>query len=250
MTDAELRDSIQQTLSGQLGGQALLRRFLAHDDWHAPAGRDDEGRMFLQVLRDKDHRRYLFICTGRPAYDDLIARVGEATLGGHYVTLPGVDLFAGLPADVDIVGVNAYSPPELHYTGGQVTMLNRWARAVEVEQTLAQPAPDLGLVRRFASYYVVLQMLPGGERAITLAPDRRGRKLAAVFTAPDTLDAFLNDRRDGGLKFEPAAAALSGEQLFGDLRDMPIDGIIFNCAGPAPPRTFVPAFAGAVLAAA
>jgi hypothetical protein len=244
-----LRQSIRQALGGELSGQALLRQFLNHEDWHVPAGRDDAGRILYVRLRDGQGRRYLFLCTDRQAYDDCVARVGEAVMGRHYVTAPGVDVFAGLPAeaDVDVIGINEYSPPEMHYRSQQVPALQQWARAVRVERTLATPAPDLGTVKRFDSYYVVMQRLEGDEHALTLAPDKRGRKLAAVFTAPDTAEAFLRDQGDGGIKFAPVTVAVGGEQLFRDLQNLPIDGIVFNCVGPVPPRTFVPDFARAVV---
>lgn len=249
MNDHDLRQAMQAALDGRQTSHALLRLFLDHAGWHVPAARDEQGRVALMRLKDAQGRRYLFLCTDRQAYADCLAVVGPQALGEHVITIAGDELFANLPDEVDFIRVNPYAPPELHYRGDQVPALRQWARAVQVERTLATPQPDLRLVRRFDAFYIVMQALPDGGRALTLAPDKRGRRLAAVFTAPDTLDAFLRDRGDGGLKFEPQTVKTPGEILFDDLQNLPIDGIVFNCAGPVAPRLFVAGFARAVMAA-
>ena len=249
LNDEDLRHAMQATVDGGQSSQSLLRLFLNHMSWHVPAARDEQNRVALLRLKDPHGQRYLFVCTDKRAYDDCLAAVGAAGLGQHYITGAGAELFANLPDDVDVIAVNEYSPPELHYRGDQIPALRQWARAVKVERTLATPRPDLGLVKRFDAFYIVMQQLHGDERALTLAPDRRGRKLAAVFTAPDTLDAFLRDQGDGGLKFEPVTVRVPGERLFDDLQTLPIDGIAFNCVGPVTPRLFLADFAKAVVAA-
>ncbi len=249
MNDHDLRQAMQATLDGKQPSHALLRLFLDHAGWHVPAARDERGQIALLRLKDGAGQRYLFLCTDRRAYADCSAMVGAGVLGEHFITIAGDELFANLPDEVNILRVNAYSPPELHYRGDQIPALRQWARAVKVERTLATPQPDLSLVKHFDAFYIVMQQLPDGGRALTLAPDKRGRKLAAVFTAPDTLDAFLRDRGDGGLQFEPQTVRTSGEILFDDLQSLPIDGIVFNCAGPVAPRLFVAGFAKAVMAA-
>ncbi len=249
MNDHDLRQAMQATLDGSRSGHALLRLFLDHAGWHVPAARDEDGQIALLRLKDGAGQRYLFLCTDRQAYADCLATVGAEALGAHFITTAGDALFANLPDEVDVIRVNAYSPPELRYRGDQIPALRQWARAVKVERTLATPQPDLGLVKRFDAFYVVLQRLEGEGRALTLAPDKRGRKLAAVFTAPDALDAFLRDQGDGGLKFEPVTVKTPGHILFDDLQHLPIDGIVFNCAGPVAPRLFVAGFAKAVMAA-
>ncbi len=250
MPEADLRQAIQHALDGALSSHALLRRLIDHDGWHVPAGKDEAGRVFFLRVKDQTGRRTLFLCTDKRAYDDCVARVGQAALGSHYVTAAGVDVFASLPAEIDVIGINDYSPPELRYTGAQAPALRQWAAAVRVERALATPSPDLGLVRRFDAYYVVMRQLSGDAHALTLAPDKRGRRLAAIFTAPDTVEAFLRDQGDGGIQFDPVTEQMRGEELFAALQTMPVDGIIFNCVGPVPPRAFVPAFARAVLDAA
>ncbi|MCS7060958.1 MAG: hypothetical protein RMN25_07300 [Anaerolineae bacterium] len=240
---------MQDTLDGKQPSHALLRLFLDHAGWHVPATRDEGGQVALLQLKDNAGRRYLFLCTDRRAYEACLRTVGAATLGEHVITVAGVELFANLPETLDFVRINPWSPPELHYRGDQIPALRQWARAVQIERTLATPCPDLSLIKQFDAFYIVVQQLEEGGRALTLAPDKRGRKLAAVFTAPDTLEAFLRDRRDGGLKFEPLVVKVSGALLFDDLQHAPIDGIVFNCAGPVSPRLFVAQFAKAVMAA-
>jgi hypothetical protein len=42
---------------------------------------------------------------------------------------------------------------------------------------------------------------------------------------------------------------LDGHELFGQIAEMGLDGIVFNCAGPTRPRAFAAAFASLILAA-
>lgn len=244
-----LRDAIQQTLDGKLSGPALLRRFMAHDQWHTPVNIDTDGRPHAVFLKDTGGQRFQLLFTDEPAYQQGRAAIGEALAGDRYLVTNGRALFVDLSDDADVISINWGSAPEIFFKKGQVPSLRRWARAVAVEQTLATPNPDLGLLKHFDGYYIVLQKVEDGF-ALTLAPDRHRRKIAAVFTAEDALDAFLKDQRAGEIQFEPLTRTMPGEHLFEDLRDMPLDGIAFNCSGPTPPRMFTAALASAVVGAA
>ncbi|MCL5997892.1 MAG: hypothetical protein M1546_17830 [Chloroflexi bacterium] len=243
-----LRDAIQQTLDGKLGGSALLRQLIAHDEWRVPITIDDGGTSHYLYVKNSDGQRFQFLCTDEPAYQASHAAVGEALMGNRYMTARGIDLFADLSDDADVIAVNWGSPPEIFFKQEQIPSLREWAQTVRVEQTLATPKPDLRLLKAFARFYIVLQKVEEGF-ALTLAPDRHGRKLAAVFTAEDTLQAFLTDTRNGELGFEPVTRAIPGEHLFDDLREMPLDGIAFNCSGPVRTRLFTPELAKAVMSA-
>jgi hypothetical protein len=243
-----LREAIQQTLDGTLGGPALLRLFMAHDDWRMPVSTDAEGKTHAVYIRDTAGQRFQLLFTDEKGYQDGCATLGAALMGEHYLRTNGCALFADLSDDTDVLSINWNSPPEIFFKKAQTPALRRWAGAVRVEQTLLAPTPDLSLLKHFDGYYIVLQKMDDGY-ALTLAPDAHGRKLAAVFTAEDTLDAFLKDPRGGEFNFEPVTRMMSGEHLFEDLRDMPLDGITFNCSGPLRARMFSAALATAVVAA-
>jgi hypothetical protein len=243
-----LREAIQQTLDSKLSRPALLRQLISHDDWRVPVYVGDDGTSHYLYVKNSDGERFQFLFTDDPAYQAGLAAVGEGLLGSRCMTIKGVDLFSDLSDDADVISINWGSPPEIFFKRDQIPSLRDWAQAVKLERTLATPTPDLKLLKRYQRYYIVLQKVEEGY-ALTLAPDKHGRKLAAVFTAEDTLQAFLDDARKGEWGFEPITRTIPGEHLFDDLREMPLDGIAFNSSGPIRPRMFTPALAVAVMSA-
>ena len=92
----------------------------------------------------------------------------------------------------------------------------------------------LEALRDFATYHVPLIRTPDGSSHIALAPDAQGRKLAAIFTAEDTLQEFLRIAKDA-LGENIIIDITPGYKLFEYLRDLPIEGVVFNCNGPIAP---------------
>jgi hypothetical protein len=81
-----------------------------------------------------------------------------------------------------------------------------------------------------------------------MAPDQKGRTLAAVFTSEDACEAFLDEAgKQGGTQLEPLIYA--GKNLFELLSKMDLTGIVFNCSGPTPPVAFAAAFSQVILEA-
>ena len=87
---------------------------------------------------------------------------------------------------------------------------------------------------------------PGNR--LVMAPDQKGRTLAAVFTSEDACEAFLDEAgKQGGTQLEPLIYA--GKNLFELLSKMDLTGIVFNCSGPTPPVAFAAAFSQVILEA-
>lgn len=79
---------------------------------------------------------------------------------------------------------------------------------------------------------------------LMLAPDEKGRKLAAIFTSEDTIAGFLPQVRAAAAPEQVVERIFSGEDLFSSLVSMPIDGMVFNCGGgPVDPVAFAKGFA-------
>lgn len=226
-TDTELRQAMQQTLDGTLSSPALLRRFMSHEGWRVPVEVSSDGVQRAVMIKDTAGLRFQLVFSDEQAYQDGGRVLGPAVLGERSIQMNGRDLFADLSDESDVVSINWGSPPELFFKKAQYPSLRRWARAVRVEQTLASPRPDLNLLKHFDAYYIVLQKVEGGY-ALTLTPDKYDRKIAAIFTAEDTLEAFLKDQRAGQINFEPVTRSIPGEHLFDDIKDLPLDGIAFN----------------------
>ncbi len=243
-----LREALQQTVDRKLDGPGLMRALLKHDEWIMPIHMQPDGEWHPTVIRDMEDQRFQLIFTDEQGYRDGVAAIGQQVMGERTLTLGGPALFGKLGDDADVLSINWNSPPQLFFKQAQFPALRRWAAAINVERTLASPRPDLSLLKHFDSFYIVLQKVEGGY-ALTLAPDPQGRRLAAVFTAEDTLDAFVKDQSNGQMGFEPITRSIVGELLFDDLKDIPIDGICFNPVGPVPKRLFTAALSAAVMAA-
>ena len=243
-----LRETIQQMLEGKLGGPALMRQFMAHEEWLMPIHLKPDGEWRPTVIQDTEGQRFELVFTDEQGYQDGLAAIDQELMGERVLTMSGSALFGKLGDDADILSINWNSPGQIFFKKAQFHALRRWANAINVERTLATPRPDLSLLKHFDGYYIVLQKVEGGY-ALTLAPDKQGRKLAAVFTAEDALDAFVKDQTTEQLGFEPMTRSISGELLFDDLKDIAIDGICFNSSGPIPRRLFTSALASAVMSA-
>lgn len=225
-----------------------MRALLRHDEWIVPLHQQAGGEWHATLIQDLEGQHLQLVFTDEQGYQDGLQAVGQEVMGGQTVTLSGVALFGGLADEADLLSINWNSPPQLFFKKTQFQALRRWAATIGVERTLATPKPDLALLKHFDNYSIVLQKVEGGY-ALMLAPDAHGRRLAAVFTAEDTLDAFLKSQPTDQPGVEPITRSIAGELLFDDLKDLPLDGICFNPTGPVPKRMFTAALSAEIMKA-
>jgi hypothetical protein len=233
-------------LDKQLSGAQLLRSFASFEHWLAPAGFRD-GSPALSYMNIDGHR-HLFMFTGVEPYRACSDTLGPAILGEHYLDLTGDSLWINLDEsdDASTVSINPYSPRAIHYKKEQFPLLRSWAQIIKVERaldTVLATGNGLDTIRSFAAYYFGFESSGTGAKFLALAPDNKGRRLAAIFTAEDAAQAYLADRSSGAVEL----VSVDGERLFKSLKAMPLDGIVFNCQGPTTPRAFAIAFADEVL---
>ncbi len=169
--------------------------------------------------------------------------------GAPALDLPGPALFASLPEDFRGVELGAGSEVALRVEGESFQKLRAWGQIQQVEALIAgQSKAPLRLLREFPCWWIVLKRLPEGGEELALAPDPGGRRLAAVFTAEDSRDSFLKIAASA-LGPQPRVQQMTGQELFENLAALPLDGIVFNCVGPPPPKAVVLAMAEEVLRA-
>jgi hypothetical protein len=127
----------------------------------------------------------------------------------------------------------------LRFDPDQFELLRAFALALEVEVVIAggRPGDVTGMLSRHPRYWVGLD---AGGTQISLAPDARGRRLVAICTAPDALDALLEA---WGPSTPAQIAELDGDALFALVCQQDIEGLVFNPAGPLHPRAFSRDFA-------
>lgn len=241
--------NIEQTLmqwhEGQGKQHALLRALATHDQWLLPrtptgsfaAREDDDGRPFLTMFHSAEAEAEYSVNTGH----------GIA----HRGVMAGYAAFIGLLDQVQGVDIDPNTPLAMHFKADQLDALRHWGRTIQVEKALTKPGEVEGdplvLIRNFRGYRVVVADRGEGEE-VALAPDTRGRRLMAVFTALDAVELYAakNPHRVGS---SWRVLTFSGEKLFSTLKEREHDGIVFNCNGPEGTiAAFQRAFATEVLA--
>jgi hypothetical protein len=94
----------------------------------------------------------------------------------------------------------------------------------------------LRLIANYPSYWLVMV-----DGKLPNAPDNKGRTLVPVFTSDEARNRFLDSLAPA--MNQKTVTPVGGPDLFAQLADMALDGIVFNCAGPEQPIAFVPALA-------
>lgn len=142
-------------------------------------------------------------------------------------------------------------PEPIFYGKEHFERFRELAAAIEIEEDLTQLREGSSSdgacvrVRNYPAYTIVVNRI--GNRLV-MAPDQKGRALAAVFTSEDACDAFLDEAsKQSGTQLEPLTYC--GKDLFELLSRMDLTGIVFNCSGPTSPVAFAAAFSQVILEA-
>jgi hypothetical protein len=237
----EPRAAIAQFLARKMTGTQLLRGFATYRGWLVPARLAGMEPTYLNFQLGADSHFFLF--TDHDAYMECRERVGVDVIGEFFIgNLFGHSAFSKIGPDVSIVNINPHCEHELHYKRDQIPRLRAWAdilRAERALETVAVKNAGFDILKAFPGYYFIMEE----RQYLTLAPDGQGRRLAAVFTADDALETFLE--RNGKPSMTPVP--IDGARLFPALRKMPLDGMVFNCSGPVRPSVFPLSFADEVI---
>jgi hypothetical protein len=242
MAQAELLNALEAYQRGTLSLAALARAVVGHPSWHLPtraASSDDTAAVAL--VPGPGGQWWLCAFTSAGALESFRATRRDSVPGGVTV-FSGARLAEHLPLAAQGVGIDPGSAHAVTLGPPAPALLREMGEAVQVEAVLAgrSDEPDqFDRLRRYRGYRVAWQ-----GSSLVLAPDSRGRRLVAVFTSEDTLAAYAE--RHGPPS--PPAQKVDGTSLFELLRRAPVDGIVFNCAGPIPPKAVAQAFSAAVLA--
>ena len=205
----------------------------------------------FDLFTDSAGQQQLFVFEDKPTHDAFRETVGKGA--GHFLSLPGYALFQTDLSAVGAITVNPLAANTLTLTRDYFERMSQLAAAVHIERTLQRlrqgdgQSGDVSRVKHHERYWLALQDLGesaaekrAGEpsRGIALAPDERGRQLAALFTAEDGFEAYSEwwevTKQPGELK----VTILTGEVLFNALVRQNLDGMVFNCEGPTTPIAF------------
>ncbi len=233
------REACARARDGAIEGGALLRALLTWPLWIVPG----TSRWRVPVMRTPDGARILELFSDPEALAAFEAAEPTADLPEvGDLRLEGWRLFRALgDEELARVSVDTHSPHACSYQGDDIAELRRWAAIVELEAALRSPddvADAVGVLASFGSYLVVVRGHAPHEEVV-MAPDEE-RELAAVFTAPDAAEQFMESAIDA-LGPELRAISYAAPDLFAALDRMDLDGVVFNPVTHLPPRAFQPA---------
>lgn len=229
------RDALRQFHARTLPEPSLLRVLSAHGAWRLPAVR--EGEQVRPLLRQVGADRWLQIFTDADAFDaHLLPTAGEEGAPPGWVETTGEWVLAHLSDDLAGLDVNAGLAEAVHFSRASFPMLRSWGRALAVERLLREQAvtAEASSLLMSAHFQIAFTLDGAGQPQLALAPDPQGRALAAVFTAPDTALTY-QQAASKALQREIQLNEVPGGQLFAQLAQMSLDGIVFNCLGPVVP---------------
>lgn len=243
----------------EIRGEQLLRHLVSYDAWRVPisesAAVSAHTAPRILTSRDPQNRTRLLLFSDSAAWETFKqASAGDAPASQHFLTAAGSWVFRLADDQVDLLEIDPGCPWRISYGKEHFPRLRALAAAVDIERTLLAlrrgdaAAGAAAQVRDYAGYLFAI-VNRGGQTALALAPDGQGRALAAIFTAADNFDAFTEVRQPALEEGQLLSLELTGVELFRLLAGMRLDGLVFNCSGPAAAVAFAHAFAEVILQA-
>lgn len=262
MPKKPVQEAIAAWQAQQLTPAQLMRRLLSYREWLVPVSRVAEAEpgepggsegVRLRYSEDADGVRRFYLFSDAEAYAAFCEVTGESPSGSLLLTTDGAWAINSLPLDqFHYVEVDPASPWQISYGQQHFAALQAMAQAVRVEQALValrtgEEVPNaLSVVLDYPRYLLVVWAAQG-RTSLALAPDNRGRQLLAIFTHRDGVEAFLEELDEDDLR-ALSTLELTGRELFSRVATMTaLDGMVFNCRGPARPVAFALPFAQLVL---
>jgi hypothetical protein len=245
---------IAQWRAKEISGTAMMRALVSYPEWvlriSDEAVSDAIGTSdapSLQISKTHDGATCLQLFSSSDALHTY-RQAMQATGSQNFLKTNGSWVFHLNLDGIDQLWVDPLSPYDIFYPKELYGALRDIADAVDVEAALAGlrkgTAPDNAIktAREYKNYSMAVYM-HHDRPAFVMAPDEKGRSLAAAFTSADTFDAFLPQAREMVNGAEVQQMQVDGEALFDTFRRMSIDGYVFNCSGPIPAVAFAQAAA-------
>jgi hypothetical protein len=256
-------EAIAQWSEGRLDSTGMLRALISHKSWWVSVAPGNAaylntpgGQPRYALFFGDDDARQLFVFSDDFARDYFEAVMGSIALEGQFMQVPGSRLFQGNFSGADMLVINPCSEDTLTISKERFGTLNTLAGCIDIEQLLGGvidgeiAEDDWTRLRRYANYRLAWTAQDDGDPDLVFDPSSQGR-LVAAFTSDDCFRAFADEWVRMGHKAELKQATLRGFELFETLAANAddIDGVVFNCEGPARPIVLPVSFAREVIAA-
>lgn len=198
----------------------IIRVICQHNEWLIPS---KDGQ---PVLNQQDDEVHLNLYSDFEIFNTGVAEVEPIRRSNDW-------LFANFP-DVNSIIIDAHSDYALQIPKQYFANLIRMFKAQRIEQCLSEQNNEnwLFTLKDFPYYLLPIVNDHQGLSHIALAPDQQQRSLAAIFTAEDCAQRYMQAVGDklGNVTMD----LIEGTKLFHHLDMLPLNGLVFNCYGPAP----------------
>lgn len=239
--------------SKQVSGTALMRGLVSFPEWivllsEAAVAETLASNLLirLQYTVSPEGKKRLALFSNE---ENLKAYLADSQVEQQYLKTKGTWVFKLPFQELDEIWIDPAQREAIFYGKEHFERFRELAAAIEIEEDLTQLREGNSSdgacvrVRAYPAYRIVVNRI-GNQ--LVMAPDQQVRALAAVFTAEDACDAFLDEAsKQNGTQLEPLI--YSGQELFELLSKMDLTGLVFNCSGPTPPVAFAAAFSQVIL---
>ena len=221
-----IKEKLQAFHTQSINFYTLMREILAYQNWVLASQNEQP------LLLKNDDQTLLLL------YTDLNCFEKQNGNSIEHITKDGNWIVENLSQPISAVIIDPNENHAVQLEQKYFSVLQNLRKSIQVEQILQgnEPKPKaLQQLQQFKHFLIPIIQDSNGVTHITLAPDEQGRKLAAIFTSEDCLQAFVTASKHL-LGEDIKIDEISGKQLFQNLTQVPIDGIVFNCNGPVEPR--------------
>ena len=255
-----IEELIARWQNKEIDGTALMRGLVSYTQWNVQVSEAAANEMLQQNLaprimfnQDPQGVSRLYLYSGSDAYGEFCRAVNQPAASQYFLTTRGTWIFRLPLEQIDWLVIDPATPHEIAYNKDQFARLKQLADAITVEESLLElrTNPEAGqdllaIVRQYHGYLLAVSEADDNYR-LAMAPDTKGRALAAVFTFEDAFVAFMNESKQAYPEVDLRGISLPGPALFAELAKVQVDGVVFNCAGPVKPVAFAPQFAEIIL---
>ena len=221
-----IKETLQSFHNQSIDFYTLMREILAYQNWILASQNDQP------LLLKNDDKTFLLL------YSDLDCFEKQNGNSIQHITKNGSWIIENLTEPISAAIIDPNEDHAVQLDQKYFPVLNKLRKSKLVEEILqgSDLKPQaLQQLQQFNHFLIPIIQDSNGVTHITLAPDDQGRKLAAIFTSEDCLQAFVTASKHL-LGEDIKIDEISGTQLFQNLSQVPIDGVVFNCNGPVTPR--------------
>ena len=226
----------------------IIRRLL-NTQWLIPADSiENNANTPVPLFREIESTNYLLVFSDEDEFNALHYEDAPHTIRRSGLWILQQLRTSWLDTNLGAIVLNPASAAALQFTREYFDLLLRWAQIVELETALRGQSTinELAIkIRNFGSFLLPL-FRTDTVTHIVLAPDDKGRQLAAIFTAPDAAKTYIDAAAQQDPDLEIYLDELDGTNLMTNLlalhADGMLDGVVFNCFGPVPvalPMSFI-----------